>query len=104
MFLNCKWCNCIDCDIKPCAWNMVSDGEEDRNILRPTQYCSGLGFFLSSDILGLNPVRDNCDLICKAVEILNLRMRSKGEKPVELRNPERTEYEAETPVRATAAE
>jgi predicted tellurium resistance membrane protein TerC len=38
------------------------------------------------------------------VEILNLRMRSKGEKPVELRNPERTEYEAEIPVQVATAE
>jgi len=38
------------------------------------------------------------------VEILNLRMRSNTEKPVELRNPERDEYEAEIPVQGAAAE
>jgi predicted tellurium resistance membrane protein TerC len=38
------------------------------------------------------------------VEILNLRMRSKGETPVELRNPERAEYQAELPAPGSIAE
>ncbi len=38
------------------------------------------------------------------VEILNLRMRSKVAKPVELRNPERSEYEAEIPVQGAVSD
>jgi predicted tellurium resistance membrane protein TerC len=38
------------------------------------------------------------------VEILNLRMRGKGDKAVELRNPERAGYEAEIPVAGSASD